>query len=232
MRTQLLLQVYVETVLNLQAGGPGSDRALSVTGNIHLPEVRAEIEFDQPDREGNGYAGERRATAVIVPRNLTMTIPPQRLAPPAPGRSDVWAWTPASDGDPPWMEHYAGRLDDQLLTFDQHVSVDATLDIAFTRVEPRNGNGAEVTFVGELRFEQPSHMRFQFRNPKPSTVPPATSETHEAVLIHAGSRALIPRQSLSRLAGSLPWKSVRVAPTGPRVVCIEQPFVEPARNAS
>jgi hypothetical protein len=232
MRTQLLLLVHVETVLNLQAGSAGSDRALSLTGNIHLPEVRAEIDFDGDKREGNGYAGERRATAVIIPRNLAMTIPPQRLSPPPSVRSDVWAWTPALAHDQPWMEHYAGRLDGEWFTFDLHVLVDATLDVVFTRVESANGGGAEVAFNGELRFAQPSHIRFQFRDPKQSSAPPSASECQEAVLIQAGARALIPRQSVTRLAGTHPWHAVRVVESGARVVCVEQPNGEPARSIS
>jgi len=230
--TPLSLRVHAETVLGVQSGAVENGRSLVVEGNLHLPELRAEIEFFAADGNGNGngHAGELRATAVIVPRNYTMTVPVQRLVPPAPDRKDVWASTHALDQDPPWTERYAGRLGDGLLTFDQYITVDPTLDITFTRREGANGAGVELEFAGELRFDRPSSMRLQFRCSKQSTMPASGSVEHEAMLMLAGARILIPRQVVPRRVSHNPWKSVRVIEAGGRVLAVGSGF--PAGGAS
>jgi hypothetical protein len=232
--TPLSLRVHAETVLSVQSGDVENGRSLAVMGNLHFPELRAEIEFFAPEGggNGNGHTGELRARAMIVPRNFTMTVPVQRFALPALDRSEVWASTHTPNQDPPWTERYAGRLDGELLTFDQYITVAPTLDITFTRRESRNGGGAEMEFAGELRFDRPSPMRLQFRHPKQSTAPASRSDGHQAMLMLAGARALIPRQILPRMTGSNVWKSVRVIEVGGRVVCHDQPLVGEAGSAS
>jgi len=232
--TTLSLRVHAETVLGVQSGAVENGRSLAVMGTLHLPELRVEVEFFSHDGcgNGNGQPGELRATAVIVPRNFTMTVPAQRFDLPTRDQNEVWASTHAPNQDPPWTERYAGRLNGELLTFDQYITVDPTLDITFTRREGRNGGGVELEFAGELRFDRPSHMRLQFRCSRQSAAPASESNGHQATLMLAGARALIPRQTLPRMVGSTAWKSIRVIEAGGRVVCVEQLFDGVARSAS
>ena len=232
--TTLTLRVHAETVLGVQSGDVENGRWLAVTGNLHLPELRAEIEFfaHEGGGNGNGHAGELRATAVIVPRNFTMTVPVQRFALPPLDRNEVWASTHAPNQSRSWTERYAGKLDGELLTFDQYITVDPTLDVTFTRLDHRNGGGAEVEFAGELRFDRPSLMRLHFRCPKQSMAPASRFDGHQAMLMLAGAHALIPRQIVPRMTGSNAWKSVRVIEPGGRVVCVDQPLFGAGRSAS
>ena len=213
------LLVHVETVLGWQRGRVGPHRALALTGNIHVAELRAEIAFRGPSVNGSARTEEHRATAAILPPNFAMTIPLQYLPQPQVEDSDVWALTPSPE-HLPWMEHYAGQLDGGPLTFDQHVPVDVTLDLTFTPDDCQSGRGALVDVAGELRFEQSTHMRILFRDPNHSTAPPL-DDSDEAVLIVAGSRVPIPRQSVSSLTGRSPSMSVRVLEAGGREVCEE-----------
>jgi hypothetical protein len=232
--TPLSLRVHAETVLEVQSGDLVSGHWLAVMGTLHLPELRAEIEFfaREGDANGNGHAGALRATAVVIPRNFTMTVPVQRFALPELDRSEVWASTHAPNQDPPWAERYAGKLDGELLTFDQYITVEPILDATFSRCEGRNGGGAEMEFAGELRFDRPSPMRLQFRHPRQSAAPVSTSDGHQAMLMLAGASAVIPRQILPRMTGSNALKCVRVIEAGGRVVGLDQPLSGVARRAS
>jgi hypothetical protein len=230
----------VEIVLNWKRVRVGRHRALAMTGTLRLPELRAQIAFRGSDGKGsgNGHANghglsaEHRAVATIIPPRFTMVIPLQYLSMPGQDERDVWALTPAPDREPPWMEHYAGELEGDPLTFDQYVPVDVTLDITFAPEECQNGRGVSMDVAGELRFERPTHMRLLFRDPKQSTAPPSESESDEAVLVVAGSRVPIPHQTVSSVAGANQSMTVRVVEADGRIVCLEQPLAGPTRIAS
>jgi len=196
---------------------------MALTGNLHLPGLRAEISFFTG---GNGNVAEHRASTTIVPAGFTMTIPLQFLPSPRPEESDVWALTPDPRRAPPWREHYAGQLDGNPLTFDQHVPIDVTVDLFVTPDDCQSGRGAQVDVAGELRFERSTHMRLLFRDPYQSTAPPS-DDSDEAVLIVAGSRVPIPRQTVSSLSGQNAWMSVRVLEAGGRVICEETTLSRP-----
>lgn len=215
--TRVPLLVHVETVLGWHRGNLRRHGSVALTGNIHLPELRAEISFFTT---GNGHAEEHRATATIVPPGFAMTIPLQYLPSPQPEESDVWALTPSPDRMPPWQEHYAGQLNGHPLTFDRHIPIDVTLDLHFTPDECQSGRGAQVDVAGELRFEDSIHMRVLFRDPEQSTAPPSI-DSDEAILIVAGSRIPIMRQTVSSLAGRASWMSVRVREPGGSVLLDE-----------
>jgi len=231
------LLAHVETVLG--RGRDGRHHALALTGNIHLPELRAELTFGSHpglghgngngNGNGNGHAKVHRSTATIVPRGFTMAIPLQYLALPAQGEgSDVWALTPEPDHDPPWMERYVGRLEREPLKHDRHVPVEVTLDVTFSPQERRDGCGESLEIAGELSFERPMHVRFLCRDQEQSMGPPLGSDSDEAVLIVAGFRTPIARQTVSSPGGRDLWMTVRIVEADGRVVCVE----EPARRVS
>jgi len=216
----------------------GSHAALGLTGHLHLPELRAEIAFrshsanGKTNGNGSGHVEEHWATATIIPHHFTMSIPFQYLAPPAREECDVWALTPAADHDPPWIEHYAGTLQGEPLTFDQHIPVDAILDVTFTPRGGQAGREVIVDVAGNLRFERSIPMRLLFRDPERSMAPTSESDRDEAVLIVAGTRIAIPRQTVSSLAGRNSWMTVRVMDAERRIVCVEQPLGGPVRSAA
>lgn len=212
LHTPMSLLVHVETVLCRQPGRAGHRRSLAVSGTLRFRELQAEVAFCSHRGRGDGAsrAGEDRAIATIVPRHFAMKIPHQFLAAPMREETDVWALTPAPDRDPPWREHYAGRLEGEALTFDLHVSIDATLNLTFTPEEHRNGDGAGVNVAGELGFERPIPMRLLVRGREPSTAEPSGSKSDEAVLVAGGARVPIPCQKVSHLASDNPWMTVRV----------------------
>jgi hypothetical protein len=214
------LLVHVEAVLGWQKGLTRRGHSIALTGNLHLPELRAELSFFS---SAMGQTKEHRAATTIVPAGFSMTIPLQFLPAPRPDESDVWALTPAPERTPPWQEHYAGQLDGQPLTFDQHVPIDVTIDLVATPDDCQSGRGAQVDVAGELRFESSTHMRVLFRDPYESTAPPS-DDSDEAILIVAGSRVPIPRKTLSSLSGENPWMSLRVLEQGGRVIC-EDPML-------
>jgi len=224
----------METVLDRKRGRVGRHRGLALTGNLHFPELRAEIAFDAHDGNGNGNGrtDEYSATAAIIPPGFTMIIPLQVHALPARGECDVWALTPAPDRDPPWIERSAGELGSEPLWFDQYIPVDVTLDVSFTPQECHDGRGAMVDVAGELRFERPVHMRLLFRSPTQSTARPSDSDGDEVVLIAAGSRVPIPRQTVSTMATRNPHMTVRVIEADSRVVRVEHRHTGLVRSAA
>jgi len=232
--TPIFLMVHVETILGGPSVGVGEHPALALSGQLHLPELRAEIGFRSQDRTSPAsiHAQDHRATATIVPHRFKMAIPQQYLASPEKQESDIWALTPAMDRDPPWVEHYAGQLQEGPLTFDHHIPVDVTLDVHFAPELFENGRGAKVDITGELRFEHSTHVRLLFRDPDQRMAPSTGSDCGEAVWIVAGSRVPIARQTLSCLTGRDPSMALRVIDTDRDVVCIEQPLTGPAESAA
>jgi len=228
------LLIHLETVLSGRRGRVDHDRGLTLAGNLHLPELRAEIAFRNHGGNGNGsgHVEEHRASATIVSHHFTMPIPLQHVAPPGHEESDIWMLTPGTDPDSTWVEHYAGQLQEEPLTFDRHIPVEATLDVTFTPEESQNGRGTRVDVAGELRFERSTRMRLRFRAPEQSKAPSLESEGDEVALIAAGSRIAIPRQTVSSLAGRDSWMTVRVVDAERRVICVEQRLTGPARNAA
>jgi hypothetical protein len=218
--TALALQVHVETAFRSQPAEGGRDR-LTLAGSVHLPELRAGIQFQSVSGGGGGSgAGESQAVAVIVPHHKTVAVPVENVVVPVRKPSDVWVFTHAPDQDPPWIEHYGGLLGDGPLTFDVYLAAAVTLDVSFAPVRRPDGNGFEVSFAGAIRLDQPLRMRLQFRDPKGSTL---TSESpgHEWVLLRAGCRIPIPPQPVSRLSGPDSLMTVRVFESPGRVVCVE-----------
>jgi len=225
-------------------GHGGRPRTLILMGSLHLPELRAEITFGSLNGHGNanahengnghgdgnghgngnGHAKETRANAAIIPHRFRMATQLQHLALPAREENDVWSLVPAADGDPTWVERYAGRLGEEPLTFDRYIPLDMSLEVAFAPEERDSGRGMNMQVTGELSFERPLCMRLLFRDPKLSMTPPLESNGDEAELIAAGTRLSIPRQTVSRLAERCASMSVRVIETGGRVVCSEQPL--------
>ena len=238
LHTKISLLAHVEAEVSWQPGRGGHPRALILMGNLRLPELRAEVTFGSLNGHGNanghvngnghlngnGHAKEHRANAAIIPHRFTMATQLQHLALPAREENDVWSLVPAADGDPTWVERYAGRLGDEPLTFDRYVPVDMSLDVTFAPEERDSGHGTNVHVAGELSFARSLCMRLLFRDPKHSMTPPLESSGDEAELIVAGTRLSIPRQTVSRLSERSASMSVRVIETGGRVVCSEQPL--------
>ena len=214
------LLARVETVLSEGLRRVDGDRQLTLVGNVHLPELRAEISFHHHggNGDGRGSAENYRAIANIVPRHFTMPTPLLHLAPPAREANDVWMRTPASANDPAWIEHYVGQFQNEPLTLDLHIPVEVTLDVAFTPEESQNDRGSKVHVTGELRFERSACIRFLFRNPEESTTS-SESDGDEAVLIVAGSIIPIPRQTVASMAARSSPMSVRVVDAERRLLC-------------
>ena len=234
LHTSIALRLHVEAGLGWQGGRAGQPRSLILAGSVHLPELQAEITSLSHDENGNGrgHDGERRAVAAIVPQRCTMKIPIQYFAPPAQQASDAWVLTPAPERDSPWVEHYAGQLESEPLTFDQHLSVPVTIDVVFTSEPCHGGGGAKLEMMGELRFERAVRMRLRFRDPGQSTASPSAPDSSEAVLVVSGSRVSIPRQTLSGMADRDALMTVRVIESDGRVVCAEHALAVPTRSAS
>jgi hypothetical protein len=217
------LLIHVEATLGRQPGEGLPQRPLALTGGLHLPELRGEIPIRRQEvlGHGNQLAGDRLAMATIIPRNLAMPIPLECLTSSAREGWDVWVLTPLADRDRPWIEHYAGQLQDEPIAFDLHVPVEATLDVTLTPTKCENGGGASVDVTGELRFERSTSVRLLFRDPERSMGPSSESKGEEVVLIPEGSRIAI-RETMSSPAGREAWMTVRVIEPLRRVVCVEQ----------
>jgi hypothetical protein len=215
--------VHVETVLGRQHGEAVHRHSLAVAGNLHLPELRCEIAIRGHARLGNanGPGEERRATATIIRRNFQVPVPLQCLESlPREGR-DLWVLTPTADRDPRWIEHYAGQLDGEPLTFDYHVPVEAALDLSFTTGGSENGGWSNVEVSGELRFVQPTRIRLRFRDSRQTMAPSSDSEGEEVLLITPGSGVPI-RQTMPSPTGCDEWLTVRVIEAETQVIRVEQ----------
>lgn len=223
LHTSVSLLAHAETVLSERRGQVDSDRALTLAGSVHLPELRAEIAFDHHGGNGNGRGSveNHRAIATIVARHFTMPTPLQHFARRAREGTDVWMRTPAPEHDPTWIEHYVGQFQGEPLTLDLHIPVEVTLDVTFATEESQNG-GAKVHVTGELRFERSTCIRFLFRDPEQS-MESLESDGDEAVLIAPGSRVAIPSQTIASMAGRSSWMTVRVVDAERRVLCVSQP---------
>jgi len=215
------LLAHVETVLSERRGRVDGERELTLAGNLHLPELRAEISFHHHggNGDGRGSVENYRAIATIVPRHFTMPIPLLRLAPPAREGNDVWMRTPAPANDPTWMEHYVGQLQGEPLTLDLHIPVEVTLDVTFAPEESQNDRGGKVHVTGELRFERSACIRFLFRDSEESMVS-SESDGHEYVLIFAGSSIAIPRQTVASMTARSSPMTVRVVDAERRLLCV------------
>jgi hypothetical protein len=219
---KLPLHLHVETTLDWRRGRVMKHAALALTGRVHLPELSVEVVFRRRRQGEAGVGDEQYATAVVVPPEFAMAVPLQFLPMPRPEESDVWALTSDPARERPWVEHYVGDRGEELLTFDQHVPVLATLDARFKPEECQEGRGAKVELEGELRFEQTSRMRLMFRDPSLPAAPPSESDSDEVILIPAGSSVPVTRQTVSALLGANPWVSARIAEPGGRVMSPEQ----------
>jgi hypothetical protein len=232
LHASIALRLHVEAGLGWQDGRAGQPRSLILAMSVHLRELHAEITFLSDDENGHGseHDGKRRAVAAIIPPRYTIKTPIQHFAPPAKGASDVWVSTPAPECDPPWVEQYVGQLERETLTFDQHLSVPVTMDVAFTSDE-RQGGGAELAMVGELRFEQAVRVQLLFRDPGQSTSLSSASDSGEVVMVGAGSRVLIPRQTLSGMADRDARMIACVIEPDGWVVCAEHELALPRSAA-
>ena len=228
--TALALQVHVEAALRWQPGS-GERNALMLVGSVHLPEIRAGIQFHGSDGgNGDGGPGASQAVAVIVPRHKRIACPDGDLVIPARKPSDVWVSTPAPGPGAPWIERYGGRLGDGPVEFDVHLTAAMTLDVTFT--PERDGSGFKVSFAGEMRLDQSLPMRLQFRDPTRPSASGSEFPGHESVLLRAGSRIPIPRQPVSRLSSHDPFMTIRVFETPGRVVCVAPPAHDANQIAS
>ena len=163
--TSLALQVHVEAALRWQPGN-GERNALMLVGSVHLPEIRAGIQFHGSDGgNGDGGPGASQAVAVIVPRHKRIACPEGDLVIPARKPSDVWVSTPAPDPHAPWIERYGGRLGDGPVEFETYLTAAMTLDVTFTPERFPDGSGFAVNFAGEMRLDQSLPVRLQFRDP-------------------------------------------------------------------
>lgn len=227
------LLVHVEATLGRQPSGVVPPGPLAVTGNLHLPELRGEIPIRAREGlgNGNGQAEHRLATTTFIPRDLAMPIPVEGLASPVREGWDLWVLTPTADRDSPWIEHYAGLLQDQPLAFDLHVPVEATLDVTLTPEKYENGGRADVDVAGELRFERSTSLRLLFRDPDQSMALSSELHGNEVVLIAEGSHIAI-RQTMSCPAGREAWLAVRMIEAQSRVVHVEQLLPRLGMNAA
>lgn len=217
---KLPLLLHVETTLDWRRGRVMKHEALALSGRVNLPELKAEVVFRRErDRDAGG---EQFAAATIVPPEFALAIPTQFLPMPRPEESDVWVLTSDPALERPWVEHYVGGREEELLTFDQHVPVNATLVARFTPQECQEGRGAKVDVEGELRFYETTTMRLMFRDPALATAPPSESDSDEAVLIASGTEIPVGRQTVSALLGANPWVSARIAEGHGRPMCDEQ----------
>jgi hypothetical protein len=223
--------VHVEMVLSRHSGRAAQPRPVSVTGSLNLPELRCELVIRGLPKLGgrDGEGEERRANAMIVPRNVMMPIPPQRLASSSGQEDDLWVLTPSAERDPPWTEHYAGRLDGGPIVFDYHVSADAILDVTLKPDEHLTGGWSNVDVAGELRFPSSTAMRLVLRAAAQTKALPPESQRDEVVLIPAGTRLAI-RQTMLCPAGRDAWLTVRVIEAETRLVRAEQLLAGGTRN--
>ena len=241
LQTSVPLLLHAETVLGREEG-KGNDRAVTLNGDLHLPELRAEIGFEDGqgriDAKGSraidsdGPGVDSWAVATIVPHLFTLAIPLQYFAPPAREESDVWALTREPSLDPGWVEHYAGQLQEAPFTFHQHVQVDTGFDLTFTLQECMDGRGAQVEVAGELRFERPLKVRLLYRDPEQSmSIPSEIGGDHVEVVV-AGTRVPIPPQTVSGLAARRSGMTVRIIDAEDRVVCVARSLAGPAGRAA
>jgi hypothetical protein len=222
------LLAHLETEMSWQPGRVDRPRGLILMGNLHLPELRAEITFGRHNghANGNGHSEKHRTSAAIIRHRFSMAIQLQHLAQPAQEEKDVWSSAPGPDHDLPWVERYAGRLGDEPLTIDRYVPVDMSLDVMFGREECKTGRTTNVHVTGELRFDRSVCMRLRFSDPKHSMASPRASGRDGVELIVGGTRVSIPSQTVSGLADRSASMSVRVIETGGRLVCGEHPLRE------
>jgi hypothetical protein len=221
LRASVSLLIHVETTLSPPSKPVGLDRRMALIGNLHLSELRAEFWTAHRGHDhGIERSEERRAIAILVPHGFGMQTVPQSLAPPPSEECDLWARTPAANQDPPWVEHYMGQLQGVPLTLDQHVLVEATIDVQFASLKSQNGQGASLQITGELTFERPTTMQFLFRDPHQSMAPSLESTGEEVTLIAAGSRLTIPSQIVPSMGGRHSSMTVRLLDAELRVVCV------------
>jgi len=234
------LLVHAATVLGREPGRKRNWRAVTLKGDLHLPELRAEIVFDDRGEDesgnGNGRANGRGeapwAVATVIPHLSTVAIPLQYFAPPGREESDVWALTREPNQDPAWAEHYAGQLQEAPFTFHQHVMVDAIFDLTFTHQNCLNGRGAQVEVAGEVRFERSMRMRLLFRDPEQRMAIASELDGDQAEMVVAGTRVPLPHQTVSGLAGPRSRMTVRVIDDQHHLLCAARSFAEPERWAS
>jgi hypothetical protein len=230
--TSLALRVHVEAALQWQPER-GERSALMLVGSVHLPEIRAGIQFHGSDGgNGGGGPGASQAVAVVVPRHKRIAWPDRDLVIPARNPSDVWVITPALDPGAPWIERYGGRLGDGPLAFDVYLTAAVTLDVTFTPERYTYGSGFAVNFSGDMRLDQSLPMRLQFRDPMRPAASTSESPGHETVLLRAGSRIPIPPQPVSRLSSHDPFMTVRVFETPGQVVRVAPPTHDAGQIAS
>ena len=225
LHTSVSLLAHAETVLSERRESVDGDRTLTLSGNLHLPELRAEIAFHHHGGNGNGRGSHEnhRAIATIVARHYTMPTPLQHLAPPAREGNDVWMRTPAPERDPTWIEHYVGQFQGEPLTLDLHIPVEVTLDVTFAPEESKNGE-TKVHVTGALSFERSTSIRFLFREPEDS-MESWESDGEAAVLIVPGSRIAVPSQTIASMAGRNSRMAVRVVDAERRVLCVSEPHL-------
>ena len=225
--------VHVEMVLSRHSGRVAQPRPVAVAGSLHIPELRCEIAIRGLTKLGgqDRLGEERLASAEIVARNAVMALPPQRLDSRSDGRGDLWVMTPAPGCDPPWTEHYAGRLDGGPVIFDCHVPVDTILDLALTPDVHETGSWSNVEVSGELSFPGSTRLRLAFRAPEHPAAPASESQRDEVVLIPAGTGLAI-RQTMPSPAGRDAWLSLRILEPERRIVHAERDLSGPARSAA
>jgi hypothetical protein len=212
MRTAVMLPIHAEAVLEWRSGRDGQRTDLTVSGRLHLPELRAEIVLCGPAQDGSGPRVERRQVVPLIGAGATIAVRRQSLASPDGATSDVWVLTAAPGNDPPWREHYTGKLEGESFTFDQHIVVQGMLEVAF--VPGVSGGGVStIELDGALCFDRRVPLPVLFRGTARSARESSDADGETVVLIGAGTSIPIARHTLWGPAAAGTQLSVRV--TGP-----------------
>jgi len=190
--------------------GRADRRQLDICGRAHLPELRADVRFSRARGRDSGPREEQRASVTLVPFGAELAIPAQSLDTAPPETSDLWVLTPEPSREPPWLERYAGNFQDRLLVIEEHVPVTATLGASIRTDALPSGRGATIEITGELIFERDVCVRLLVRDPGHPNALPSESESGEVVLISAGTRVPIARQTVSGMVGDNPWIALSV----------------------
>jgi len=227
----LRFPVHVEPLLAWRRNRSGE---LTLTGAVHLPELQAELQLVH-EGIGNGAGppnGAGRGTVPLVPRQCRLTIPTQRLQASQRGADDVWVLTTAPGDDSRWTEHYAGQLDGESFPFDQHLSVEGVLDVAFAPDTKGVSAATTLQVEGELRFERAVRMRLLFRAPAQSTAAPIDTDGQDVLLIPAGTSIPIVYRTRVVTMGRDARLTVRVIGVAARTIYPETVPISLARRAS
>lgn len=219
MYVPLQFPVRSEIIARDRSGPLHRRQCLDIMGWSYLPELRLEFVFRRHEH-GKEDPADQWGMATVVPPGFRLPIPGQSIDRVDPERRDLWVMTTESKRQPPWLEHYAGACGQHALTFARPLQTQATLDVSCQCEESQDSQGTKVDVWGNVTFERPTSMRLMLRNGD-QTNSSAVMDGKEMVVIPAGARIPVERQSVTVAVGRRPWISMRVSDAEGRVLCPE-----------